>query len=119
MSIQLNLGRDQQGEISYALDIIHAKKYNNSFDAGDETWIVLEDTDRTAIFLPSAGATYRISWESLPDFPITPSAPMQEANIVQNPAIIELSTWVRGTSGAKRLYIKSDTIQTMTVLVYQ
>ena len=118
MSEELNLGRDHQSLVDYALSLVGVRKYNNNFAAGDETFIELESGDKTAIFFPGVGANYRISNATNGVIPSTPGAAMQQVNTTQNIAAVQLDDWLDSGSG-KRIYILSADIQTMTVLVYK
>lgn len=121
MTAPLNLGTDAQGKIDYGLEFTLAAKYNNSFAIATETWIVLEEDDKKAIFFPTPGANYAVSWDTVPAFPPTPGAPMVKnaVDIIQNPAILQLSNWKRHSSGELRLYIQSPVAQTMSIMVYK
>ncbi len=121
MTAPLNLGTDAQGKIDYSLEFPLARKFNNSFAGGTESWIVLEDDDKKAIFFPTPGANYSVSWDTVPAFPATPGAPMviNAIDVVQNPAALQLNNWPRSPSGQLRLYISSALAQTMTILIYK
>lgn len=121
MTAPLNLGTDAQGKIDYTLEFPLSRKYNNSFAAGTESWIVLEADDKKAIFFPTPGANYTVGWETIPAFPATPGAPMvgNAIDVVQNPAALQLNNWPIGTADERRLYISSELAQTMTILVYK
>jgi len=122
MSKQFKLTRDQQGEISFGLQLEGARKYNNDFIvAGSEAFIPLQAGDRYAIFLPSLGANYRISSDPNPTIPTAIAGVIQEAETTQNVAHISFENWAQSATaggGSKRLYILSEQIQTMTILIY-
>lgn len=127
MSENFNITRDSQGEISFGLNIQGGvKKYNNSFAAGEESWIVLEQdsqenlVDQFAIILPGVGP-YFVSSDTNPAIPSTPGAPMQIVDTVQSIAHFSLVGWPNSVAAPteKRIYVRSSVIQNITILIYK
>ena len=118
MTANFNIGLDSQGKWDFSIEPVFARKYNHSFGAGTETWLVLEEGDRKAIFLPTPGANYSVSASTVPAFPSDAPMIADAVDIIQNPAALQLQSWISGTFDEKRLYIQSPVVQTMTILIY-
>jgi hypothetical protein len=121
MTTKFKISRDEEGTVAYGLDdIIKIKRYGATLGAGEETWIVLEDSDGSAIYLPSLGAFF-VGSDSPTIYPSTSSAEMQQVNSVQNISTHTFNNWPFSTvePTEKRLYIKSEVAQTICVLILE
>lgn len=119
MAKLFKITRDRQGVPAYGIEFVDARKINNSFGPGDEAYIVLQSDDKDVIFSPGGG-TFYISSDPNPAIPAISGGEMQETNSVQNFATINLVNWpLSADSGniEKRLYVKSLTSQTISIVV--
>ena len=119
MSELFKITRDRQGLPAYGLEYVNARKINNSFGAGQEAYIVLQPDDKDVIFFPGGG-TFFISTDPNPIVPAIAGGEMQETNSIQNIATINVTNWPLSVDSGnieKRLYVKSETTQTMTIMV--
>jgi len=110
--------RDDEGQLAYGIYTQNARTYANDFAGGETLSIPIGVDDGFALFLPTPGANFIISDETpIPAFPaIATDNPMQETNLIINPALIDLTTWF--TNGKTTLFIKSDVAQQLVVMVY-
>ena len=121
MAAKFELTRDKQGAISYGLQLVGAKKYNNNFAIDEEVFIIIEPSDKFVIFMPQLGG-YRVSSDPNPALPsVASGTEMQIADTTQSVAHIDLFNWPESVTmpEQKRIYILSQVAQNITALVYE
>ncbi len=109
-------GRDAESTPAFVLDIgTQIGRYTNSFTTGQTVKIPTEPEDTYAVFLPTPGVNFLVGGTIPFDLiPVTVDGMIvTPTNVVQNPAVINLKN-----SGLTELWVKSDTPQTLTVLLY-
>lgn len=110
--------RDSDKQLAYGIITQFAKKYANTFAGGETLSIPIGESDRYALFFPTPGVNFHISDQT--PVPLIPTAttgqPMPGINVIQNPALIDITTWWQ--NGHTNIYISSPDPQTIGVLVY-